>query len=252
MGTKSDAAVARKLEGKVAVITGAGRGIGRALALAFAAEGAAIGCLARTRQELERVVAEIKAKDGRALALPTDVTDFAAVTRAVDRTAKEFRGLDIVVANAGVAPDPRSLIESDPDFFMGTLNVNVFGVYATLRAAVPHLQQRGRGNMIVVGSGMGHKAWSDSSAYSSSKAAVWMLTRVVAQELRGQDILVNELIPGPVDTSLSQPGVSRILQGEPTEWLKQPEDVVPLALFLASLPLKGPTGQSFSLARREL
>ena len=79
-----------------------------------------------------------------------------------------------------------------------------------------------------------------------------MLTRVVAQELRGSDILVNELIPGPVDTSLAKPGVSRILQGEPAEWLKQPEDVVPLALFLASLPLKGPTGQSFSLARREL
>ena len=144
MGTKSEvAAGSRKLEGKVAVITGAGRGIGRALAIAFAAEGAAVGCLARTRQELDRVVAEIKGKDGRALALPTDVTDFAAVTRAVDRTAKEFRGLDIVVANAGVAPDPRSLVDSDPDFFMGTLNVNVFGVYATLRAAVLALAATG-------------------------------------------------------------------------------------------------------------
>jgi 3-oxoacyl-[acyl-carrier protein] reductase len=79
-----------------------------------------------------------------------------------------------------------------------------------------------------------------------------MLTRVVAEELRGRDILVNELVPGPVDTSISRPGVSQILRSNPDEWLKQPEDVVPLALFLASLPLKGPTGQSFSLARREL
>ena len=79
-----------------------------------------------------------------------------------------------------------------------------------------------------------------------------MLTRVLAEELRGSDILVNELVPGPVNTSISQPGVSRVLQGNPNEWLKQPEDVVPLALFLATLPRKGPTGQSFSLARREL
>ena len=242
----------RKLEGQVALVTGAGRGIGRALALALAAEGAAVGALARNREELERVVAEITQADGRAIALPTDVTDAAAVKRAVDQTALAFGGLDLVLANAGVSPPPASLIESDPQVFQHTLNVNLFGVYATLRAAVPHLKQRGRGNVVIVGSGMGHKASPDSAAYSSSKAAVWMLTRVLAEELRSSDILVNELVPGPVDTSISQPGLSRILQGNPNEWLKQPADVVPLALFLATLPLKGPTGQSFSLARREL
>ncbi|MEI9948523.1 MAG: SDR family NAD(P)-dependent oxidoreductase [Pseudomonadota bacterium] len=242
----------RPLEGKVALVTGAGRGIGRALAIALAAAGAAIGALARNHEELERLVLEIKGADGRAIALPTDVTDAAAVMRSVDRTAHEFGGLDIVFANAGISPALRSLTESDPQVFQDTLNVNLFGVYATLRAAVPHLKTRGRGNVIVVGSGMGHKAAPDSAAYSSSKAAVWMLTRVVAEELRASNILVNELVPGPVDTSLSQPGVSRILRSNPDEWLKVPEDVVPLALFLASLPLKGPTGQSFSLARREL
>jgi len=243
---------ARPLEGKVALVTGAGRGIGRALAIALAAQGASIGALARNREQLDRLVGEIKASDGRAIALAADVTDAAAVKRSVDRTALEFGGLDIVIANAGISPAPGSLTESDPQLFQDTLNVNLFGVYATLRAAIPHLESRGRGNVIVVGSGMGHKASSNSAAYSSSKAALWMLTRVAAEELRERDILVNELVPGPVDTSLSQPGVSGILRSNPHEWLKLPEDVVPLALFLANLPLKGPTGQSFSLARREL
>jgi 3-oxoacyl-[acyl-carrier protein] reductase len=242
----------RPLEGKVALVTGAGRGIGRALAIALAAEGAAIGALARNREQLDSLVAEIKRSDGRAIALATDVTDAAAVTRSVDQTAHEFGGLDIVLANAGISPAPKSLLESDPQLFQDTLNVNLFGVYATLRAAIPHLERRGRGNVIVVGSGMGHRASPNSVAYSTSKAALWMLTRVVAEELRSSNILVNELVPGPVDTSLSQPGVSHILRSNPNEWLKLPEDVVPLALFLATLPLKGPTGQSFSLARREL
>jgi 3-oxoacyl-[acyl-carrier protein] reductase len=240
------------LQGKVVLVTGAGRGIGQALAVGLAAEGAAIALLARTAEELDRVVAQIQKAGGRAVALPADVTDAFAVKRAVDQAAQEFGGLDIVLANAGVSPPPASLLESEPELFQHTLNVNLFGVYATLRAAVPHLRQRGRGNVVIIGSGMGHKASPNSAAYSSSKAAVWMLTRVLAEELRSSDILVNELVPGPVDTSLSQPGLSHILQGNPNEWLKKPEDVVPLALFLATLPLKGPTGQSFSLARREL
>jgi 3-oxoacyl-[acyl-carrier protein] reductase len=242
----------RPFAGKVALVTGAGRGIGRALALALAAGGAAVGVLARSKVELERLVTEIDRNGGRALALATDVTDAAAVLRSVEQLVRQFDGLDIVFANAGVCPAPQSLTEGDSELFQDTLNVNVFGVYATLRAAIPHLKRRGRGNVVVVGSGMGHRASKDSAAYSTSKAAVWMLTRVAAEELRESNILVNELVPGPVDTSLSQPGASRILRRHPSEWLKLPEDVLPLALFLANLPLHGPTGQSFSLARREL
>jgi len=249
MSSKTDS---RRLRGRVALVTGAGRGIGRALALALAAEGAAIAALARNRNELERLVEEIRRADGRAVALPADVTDVRALAQAVDRAASELGGLDVVVANAGVSPEPARIEHSDPAEFLSTLNVNLFGVYGTLRATIPHLKRRGHCNVIVIGSGMGHKAAAESAAYSSSKAALWMLTRVAAEELREHDILVNELIPGPVDTSLSQPGVSRVLQRNPTEWLKAPEDVAPLALYLATLPRKGPTGQSFSLARREL
>src|SRR6478735_3292151 len=168
------------LQGKVALVTGASRGIGRALALAFAAAGAAVGALARSGEELERLVTEIESNGGRALALPADVTDAGALRRSVEQTVQEFAGLDIVLANAGISPPARSVTDSEPQLFRETLDVNLFGVYATLRAAIPHLQQRGRGNVIVVGSGMGHKA----SPKSFAKATFWSTNSYRVRSIR--------------------------------------------------------------------
>jgi 3-oxoacyl-[acyl-carrier protein] reductase len=141
--------------------------------------------------------------------------------------------------------------ESDPDAFLRTIEVNLVGAYHCARLAIPHMRRRGGGRMIMVGSGMGHSSLHGHAGYSCSKAGLWMLVRILADELRADGISVNELVPGPVDTSMTQvPQRGGSVVGNPVEWLKRPEDVVPLAMFLASHAAPGPTGQSFSLMRR--
>ena len=131
-----------------------------------------------------------------------------------------------------------------------TVQVNLIGVYYTCKYAIPDLKGKG-GHIIVIGSGMGHREGGAGSAYSASKAGAWMLARALATELRPHGICVNELIPGLVDTDIltdaERPADSALI----TEWFKQPADVVPLALFLATQPPTGPTAQSFSLMRRD-
>ena len=240
------------LAGKVALVTGAGRGIGRAIAIAYAGAGAAVTCAARTQAQIEGVAAEIESAGGQALAVTTDVSDAASVERAVAATAARFGGLDILVVNAGVSPPKNEVADSDAAVWSGTVATNLTGAYLCARAAIPHLKARGGGKIITIGSGMGHHGAAGSSAYCVSKAGLWMFTRVLGMELRGDNISVNELIPGPVNTSMtpaSPTGVPGIPDGE---WFKEPEEVAPLALFLASAPDGGPTAQSFSLMRRDV
>lgn len=237
------------LAGKVALISGGGRGIGRAIAIAFAGAGAEVCCAARTRSEIEAVAGEIKAAGGQALAVTTDVADLASVQKAVDETAARFGGLDILVINAGVSPQRSEVAESDPAAWSQTIAINLTGAYHCAKAAIPYLKARGGGKIIAIGSGMGRRGAPGSSAYSVSKAGLWMLTRVLGQELRADNISVNELIPGPVNTAMMPASGSRTFDGE---WFKEPEEVVPLALFLASAPDSGPTAQSFSLMRRDV
>ena len=243
----------QELSGHVAIITGAGRGIGRAIAIAYAQAGAAVCCAARTGEEITATVRDIVTSGGRALAVPADVTQLASVQQMLQTTVETFGGLDILVINAGGNYDRRHVAESHPEDWRATVEVNLLGAYYCAHAAIPYLKQRGAGKIITVGSGIGHRGYAGSSAYACSKAGLWMLTRVLAQELWPFNISVNELIPGPVVTETSaqeatqSPGVFAI----ESEWVKTPEDVVPLALFLATQPVKGPTAQSFSLMRRD-
>jgi 3-oxoacyl-[acyl-carrier protein] reductase len=243
----------QELSGHVAIVTGAGRGIGRAIALAYAQAGAAVCCAARTAEEITTTVCDIATSGGRAIAVPADVTQLASVQQMLQTTVETFGGLDILVINAGGNYDRRHVAESHPEDWRATVEVNLLGAYYCAHAAIPYLKQRGAGKIITVGSGIGHRGYAGSSAYACSKAALWMLTRVLAQELWPFNISVNELIPGPVVTEMSpqesmpSPGVFAI----ESEWVKTPEDVVPLALFLATQPVKGPTAQSFSLMRRD-
>ncbi len=241
----------RFLDGQVAVVTGAGRGIGRAIARAYAGAGAAVVCAARTRPEIEAVAGEIEAAGGRGRAIPTDVTDRDAVEHLFDAAAQAFGGVDLVVINAGSNDAQGPLAETDPDLWRSTLEVNLLGAYYCARAAVPHLKRRGGGKIITIGSGIGHRGGPDTSAYACSKAGLWMLTRVLAQELRQDHVSVNELVPGPVRTSLDSRFDTRPRAPYAGEWIKDPEDVVPLALFLAQQSNDGPTAQSFSLMGRD-
>lgn len=243
-----------RLTGKAAVITGASRGIGKAIAIAFAAEGAHVCCAARSTSEIEAVAEAIKGQGGQALAVQTDVTRLEDVEQMYRVSADAFGGIDIVVVNAGGNLEGSGIEDSDPTKWASTVELNLTGAYYCARSAIPYLKRRGGGKIITIGSGLGHNGRAGLSAYACAKAGLWMLTRVLAQELWPHNISVNELIPGPVLT----PGATRSWSQQDnavstvdSEWVKQPEDVVPLALFLATQPDKGPTAQSFSLMRRD-
>ena len=237
--------VGKTLDGKGAVITGAGRGIGRAIALGYARAGASVCCAARTESEIRETVGEVRAEGGTAVAFQADVRQQESVQALFEFAEAELSGIDIAVLNAGVNLDRGPVEGGDPAAWEETIRTNLLGAYYCARSAIPAMKRRGGGKIITIGSGMGHRGIAESSAYSCSKAGLWMLTRVLAQELREHNISVNELIPGPVRTDI----VSKLhFEGE---WFKSPEDVVPMALFLATQPDIGPTAQSYSLMRRD-
>lgn len=241
------------LQGKTAIVTGAGRGIGRAIAIAYAQAGASVCCTARTEDEIEATAQSIRENGGRALAIPADVRDTDQVTAMVAQTVEEYGGVDILVLNAGVQLDRNRIDESDAEQWWRTIEINLYGPYCCAKAAIPFLKQSDGGKIITLGSGMGYRASAGASAYSISKAGLWMFTRILAQEVAEFNISVNELIPGPVNTPMTKnPGAQgSVAFTAGSEWIKEPEDVAPLALWLATQPAFGPTAQSFSLMRRD-
>jgi 3-oxoacyl-[acyl-carrier protein] reductase len=242
------------LDGEVALVTGAGRGIGRAIAEGYAAAGAAVVLAARTAAEIEAVAEAIRGRGGRALAVPADVTRHGEVVALMERVREAHGGLDILVCNAG-GNVARGRIDSvDPALWMAGLELNLVSAYHCAREALPLLRARGGGKILMLGSGMGWRSVPGNSSYCVAKAALSMLVKALAMELRDERISVNEIIPGPVETPATR---AEVAAGHPSafqtpgEWIKQPADVVPLALFLATLPDDGPTAQSWSLNRRE-
>lgn len=240
-----------QLKDKVAIITGGGRGIGKAIAIAYAAEGARIAIASRSTTQLDEVVAEIEAKDGEILAVPTDVRVRSEVETLVQKTVDRFGRIDILVNNAGVNPRGRFLDSTDEEWEQGW-QINVMGVVHCCRAALPIMQQQRSGHIINVGSGMGQVGRANLSVYCAAKAALHGLTQSIAEEVWEDGIIANVLIPGPVRTELSKPAWenSDTFRTESDPW-KQPEQVVASALFLAAQPpATGMTGQILSIMRR--
>jgi 3-oxoacyl-[acyl-carrier protein] reductase len=240
------------LAGKVAVVTGAGRGIGRAVALAYGKAGAEVWCTARTIDEISAAAGEIREVGGVGHAFVADVADRESVKALMTSVGETSGGIDLLVVNAGTNIESMALEDTDVDRWQEVINVNLVGAVNSISLAIPLMKGRVGAKIITVGSGVGRRGLIGKSAYACSKAALWMLTRVAAQELAGDGITVNELIPGPVDTRMSgDTSDSERPADWSSEWRKKPEDVAPLALFLATQPDQGPTAQSFSLMRRE-
>ena len=191
-----------KLDGQVAVITGAGRGIGRAIALAYAREGARLALAARSESELEEAVAAVSELGAEAIAVPTDVTSQPDTERLASRVAERFGRIDVLVNNAGISGPVGPLQGNDIADWVNTITVNLTGTFLVCRAIIPAMLEQSRGKIINLSGAGATNAWSNMSAYCSSKAAVVRLTEVLAQELQSAGITVNALGPGSVHTSM--------------------------------------------------
>ena len=191
-----------KLEGQVAVITGAGRGIGRAIALSYAREGAQLALAARSESELEQTVVAVTELGAEAIAVPTDITSQGHTERLAQAVVERFGRIDVLVNNAGISGPIGPLQDNDIAEWVDTINVNLTGTFLVCRAVIPVMLEQGGGRIInLSGAGVAN-AWSNMSAYCSSKVAVVRLTEVLAQELEGKGIFVNALGPGSVHTSM--------------------------------------------------
>ena len=191
-----------ELEGKTALITGAGRGIGQAIALAYAREGARLSLGARSVSELEETADECRKLDAEVLITPTDVTDVSQVEGLIAATVERYSTIDILVNNAGIGGPVGVLQDNDLDAWINTVQINLIGVYLCCRAVVPVMKRQNAGRIVNLSGAGAANAWANMSAYCSSKAAVARLTEVLALELADTKITVNALGPGSVHTRM--------------------------------------------------
>ena len=181
-----------------ALVTGASKGIGRALAEALAARGATVGLAARSAGELDTLAAAL---GGRAVALPCDVADAGSVAGAVERFVAEAGGLDLVIANAGIAHYGR-FEDQDPELHERMTRVNWLGTANTARAALPHLRAGGGGHLAIVSSGAGLRAFPEAAVYGATKAAQRAFAEALRHELAGSGVSVTTVYPGEIASSL--------------------------------------------------
>ena len=187
------------IKNKVVVVTGASKGIGKATAFAFAAAGAKVVLAARTRETLEQVAAELRENGAEALAVPTDVTNVDAVKHLIQRTLDAYQHVDILINNAGIGHFG-PLVNFDPDDWDVVLNSNLKAVYLCAKYALPSMLEQGSGQIVNVLSIAAKVAFEASGAYCAAKAGALALTKVLASEVRQQNIRVTAVLPGSVHT----------------------------------------------------
>jgi 3-oxoacyl-[acyl-carrier protein] reductase len=229
-------------QGQVVVVTGGGRGIGRAIARAFAQEGAKVVICSRTRAELDSAAEEIDELGAEVLSCETDVSDPDDVAELVDRTIERFGGVDILVNNAGVWI-PGSAEDYPLSDLQTTMDVNVHGVFLCSQAVFDSMADDG-GVIVNVSSVRGLEGYPRMAAYSASKFAVNGLTEALAREWQSHDIRVNAVCPGPVGTGFAD--------GEPRDRSRiLPEDVADATLFLASEDAEHVTAETLVVSKQD-
>ena len=240
------------LAGKVAIVTGASRGLGRAMAVALAGAGADVALAARSKPDLEETARLVRTAGRRAVVAATDVTRYAEVEALVTLTMSELGGLDIVVNNSGVA-SVKPLIEWAPEEWRALVDTNLHGAIALCRAAAPHLIARGAGKVINVASMLAAVGLSGYTVYSATKGAIVAFTRTLGVEWARHNIQVNAIAPGWFDTDMSAPAWAnprvgeRLVRDIPARRIGKPEEIGPLAVYLASSASDFMTGQTIYL-----
>ena len=219
------------LDGKVALVTGAGSGIGKAAALALGREGASVVAMSRTQEEVDETAAEIIDAGGKAIAVEADTTDEASMRALVSRTIEKFGRLDIVVANAGINGVWAPIEDLKPDEWDKTITVNLKGTYLTLHLTVPELEKAGGGSIIVVSSINGTRTFTTAgaTAYSATKAGQVAMVQQLALELAEHRIRINAVCPGAIESEIS----------DNTQQRKAEEAEVPVEFPEGDIPLTG-------------
>ncbi len=250
-----------QLANRVSLITGAGRGIGRAIALAYAAEGAKVALTARTVNELDQVVSEIRAAGGTALALPADLSDRIVPAQVVAEVERSLGAIEILVNNAGVgsSANPKPMTEFDDAFWDLSLAVNLTAPYLLCKAVLPGMLSRRWGRIITIASINGKIGSLHGAAYAASKHGVLGLTRTLAMEVADRGIAVNAICPGPVRTVMNERRLEYDAQrrGIPFKDLEaslnqigrrlEPDEIAPLAVYLASDAAATVIGQAINI-----
>jgi len=229
-------------------ITGAGSGIGRACALAFAARGARVAVVGRTLSKCLAVAIEIGAC---AIAVEADVASSADVQHAIAHTIERFGGLDMLINSAGISPAGRVTDISEAEWDE-CISIDLTSNFLTAKYAIPHMQRRGGGVIVNIAGTFGMRAASGKAAYSAAKAGVVNLTRSIALDYAREGIRCNVICPGFVDTPLTAgfDGAGRdtfLERYQPLRGMTQPEEVAALAVYLASDAAKMITGQVFAI-----
>lgn len=221
----------QSLKGKIALVTGAGKGIGKAVALALANEGAHVGLVARTQKDLDEVAAVIKLLGVNVATAAADISNIEEVNAAVKKIKKELGPIDILINNAGTGKFGKFL-ELEPEVWENMIKVNLFGVYYAIRAVLPEMIERQTGDIINISSTAGKAGSAQTSAYSASKFAVFGLGESLMQEVRKHNIRVTTLAPSTIVTELAQS--ANLITGD-AEKVMHPEDFA--ELIIAQLKL---------------
>jgi 3-hydroxybutyrate dehydrogenase len=250
-----------RLADRVALVTGGGRGIGRAIALAFAREGASVAVVARTAAEVEAVAAEVRAQGRKAVALPGDVTDSARVESVARAAAEALGPIQILVNNAGLAVSAK-VLDTDDALWERHLRVNLTGAFYMSRAVLPGMLAARWGRIVNIASTAARQGFPYVAAYVASKHGLLGLTRALALEVVAAGVTVNAICPGYVATDLTRESARRIQEKtgrtyeqaieslaafSPQRRLIEPEEVAALAVMLASDEARGVTAQAWNV-----